>query len=258
MENSELIEDYFTSHLDAEQVRAFEKRIESEPAFAEEVAFYLSAHTMSREVSLSEKKQQFRALYQKSQSATDPVVPLFARTTSIKSQPTPIRKLIYYMASAAVVAGIIFGVYTLVKPDSPQQMAIKYEKENLITLGVNMGDDHNSLQTGLSFYNDGKLLQALEVFEQLCQKNNSDSKAIEYAGKTALRLSDYDKALGYFKKLESVSLFSNPALFYQAVTRMDRNQPGDIDSAKQLLLQVVQKDQEGKEKAQKWLHDWPN
>jgi hypothetical protein len=39
---------------------------------------------------------------------------------------------------------------------------------------------------------------------------------------------------------------------------MDRNQPGDRDSAKQLLQQVIQQDQEFEEFAQKWLSEWPN
>ena len=34
---------------------------------------------------------------------------------------------------------------------------------------------------------------------------------------------------------------------------MNRNQPGDTETAKQLLQQVIQKDQEGKETAQEWL-----
>jgi tetratricopeptide (TPR) repeat protein len=258
MENSELIENYFTSSLDAEQVRVFEKRIESEPAFAEEVAFYLSVHSLTREVSRSEKKQQFRELYQKSQSATYPAARVYPLTASTTTKTTPIRKLVYYVASAAVIAGIIFGVYTQLKPDSPQQMAAKYEKENLRILGVTMSSNVDSLQKGLNLYNEGKLDQALTQFEQIWQRNNSDSKAIQYAGLAALGLKDYDKALDYFKKLEPIPLFSNPALFYQAITRMDRNLPGDADSAKQLLLQVVQKDQEGKEKAQEWLHDWKN
>jgi hypothetical protein len=34
---------------------------------------------------------------------------------------------------------------------------------------------------------------------------------------------------------------------------MDRNQPGDVAKAKQLLQQIVQNDLEGKETAQDWL-----
>ena len=45
MDNLDYIESYFTNVLAPDQAREFEKRIESDPVFAEEVAFYLSAQT---------------------------------------------------------------------------------------------------------------------------------------------------------------------------------------------------------------------
>lgn len=258
MENSELIESFFTGSPGPEQVRAFETRIESDRVFAEEVAFYLSMHTVAREVSHSEKKLQFRELYQKSQQAEASNLRVSTQTTLLQPRNTPVRKLIYYMAAAAVVVGISFGIYTYVQPGSPQQMAARYELEHLKTLPVNMGGPGDSLQIGLDYYNKNKADKALIFFEQLCQKDTTDSKAREYAGLAALRLGDYDKALLFFKKLETFKSFSNPALFYQAITLMTRNNPGDTDTAKQLLQQVVQKNLEGKETAQKWLSEWKN
>ena len=61
----------------------------------------------------------------------------------------------------------------------------------------------------------------------------------------------------YFKQLEThKELYSNPALFYQAVTLMERNQPGDSANAKKLLQEVVEKGLEGKEAAQTMLNKW--
>ncbi len=256
MDNSELIESFFTGGPGPEQVRAFESRIESDPVFAEEVAFYLSVHTVAREVSQSEKKQQFRELYIKSQQTETNTLRVSSRTAPFQSHRTPVRRLIYYTAAAAVVAGISFGLYTYVQPVSPQQLAAKFEQEQLKTLGVTMGSHLDSMQMGLSFYNENKADKALNIFEQLCQKDSTDSKAQENAGLAALRLKDYDKALSHFRKLETFTLHSNPALFFQALTLMDRNQPGDRDNAKQLLEQVVQQHQEFEEVAQKWLRNW--
>ena len=103
MEYSELIEDFFTGNPDPEQVRTFEKRIESDPAFAEEVAFYLSAHTVAREASQTEKKQQFKNLYEKSQSEESTNQKVADRRVLLQSHKTPVRKLIYSLAAAAVV-----------------------------------------------------------------------------------------------------------------------------------------------------------
>ncbi len=257
MDNSELIEDYFTGSQDPVQVRAFETRITTDPAFAEEVAFYLSVHSLAREVYQSEKKQQFRELYQQGQASGISTSKISSPLTSSKSRTTPVRKIVYYMAAAAAVAGITFGIYNYEQPASPEQLASKYEKKNLMTQGVTMGSRPNSLQTGLSLYNDGKLEQALKHFEQMSQKDSTDSRAKQYAGLAALRLKDYDKALFYFKQLETFTKqFSNPGLFYEALTHMKRNLPDDADTAKQLLQQVVAKDLDEKETAQEWLSNW--
>lgn len=256
MENSELIESYFTGSPDPEQTRAFETRITMDSAFAEEVAFYLSIHSLAREVYQSEKKQQFRNLYQQGRVSEITTSKISNPLTSSKSRPTPVRKIIYYMAAAAAVAGITFGIYNYEQRASPQQLAAKYEKKNLITLSVTMGS-RNSLQDGIDLYNKGKLEQALAQFEQMSQKDSTNSRARLYAGLSALRLKDYDKAMIYFRQLEGYTqLYSNPALFYEALTLMKRSQPGDVDSAKQLLQQVVAKDLDEKETAREWLVKW--
>jgi tetratricopeptide (TPR) repeat protein len=86
---------------------------------------------------------------------------------------------------------------------------------------------------------------------------NCDISAKKYAGIVYLRLSNYDKALAYFQDLEKyTSLYANPAIFYHALTLMKRNQPGDKQTAKQLLQQVVQNNLEGKGNAKQWLDKW--
>jgi hypothetical protein len=86
---------------------------------------------------------------------------------------------------------------------------------------------------------------------------NCDISAKKYAGIVYLRLSNYDKALAYFQDLEKyTSLYANPAIFYHTLTLMKRNQPGDKQTAKQLLQQVVQNNLEGKGNAKQWLDKW--
>ena len=60
MDNLDYIENYFINTPGTDLTREFEERIKSDPGFAEEVAFYLSVHSLAREVYQSEKKQQFR------------------------------------------------------------------------------------------------------------------------------------------------------------------------------------------------------
>jgi tetratricopeptide (TPR) repeat protein len=238
MDNLDYIENYFTKTPNAEEAGDFEKRIGSDPAFAEEVAYYLSVLQVSREESRTKQKANFKEIY------------LENRMTA----HIPVRKLVYSLAAAAVVVGLIFGVYIFVKPIPIQQLAGQYIQDHLQTQGVTMSGKMDSLQNGLRLYNDGKSDEALLAFEQIIQSDTSNFTAKKYAGLAALRMKNYDKAIRWFESLETYSgLYANPAQFYLALTLMDRNQSGDAEKAKQLLQKVVDQDLEGKETAQEWL-----
>lgn len=239
MDNLDYIDRYFKNELAPEGARQFGDKIESDPAFAEEVAFYLSALEASGEDAEAGKKQWFRELY---------------RQKTGFGNKGMVRKLAYLVAAAAVLAGIVFGLYQFEKPRSRQQMADRYIVDHLQTLPVQMGGRKNNQQTGLQLYNDGKLVEAQAQFERMIQADTTDYTAKEHAGFASLRLREYDKALGYFKQLETYStLYSNPALFYEALTLMERNHAGDNDKAKQLLEKVVRDGLEGSESAEDWL-----
>lgn len=242
MDNLDYIDRYFKNELAPEGARQFGDKIESDPAFAEEVAFYLTTLEVAGEDAEAGKKQRFRELYrQKTGSGNKGMV----------------RKLAYLVAAAAVLAGIVFGLYQFETPRSRQQMADRYVVDHLQSLPVHMGGRKNNLQTGFQLYNDGKFVEAQAQFERMIQADTSDFTPKEYAGIASLRLREYDKALGYFEQLETYStLYANPALFYQALTLMERNQKDDSDKAKQLLQRVVRDDLDKKESAQAWLKRW--
>jgi tetratricopeptide (TPR) repeat protein len=239
MDNLDYIESYFKNELVTGDAREFEERVESDPVFAEEVAFYLSAQMASREMSQSEKKLRFKELYKNS-----------SRTV------TPVRKLVYYLTAAAAIAGIVFGTNIFIKPVSGQELADRYIKENLQTLGVTMSSHGDSIQTGLRLYNDGKTSEALTIFEKIAESDTSSFDAKKYAGLSALRLKDYTKALSYFEKMEVYTgFYSNPSLLYQALTRMERNQTGDAPKVKELLQKIVNEKQTGSDFAANWLRN---
>jgi tetratricopeptide (TPR) repeat protein len=255
MDNWEYIESYFSNEPDAERAREIEEKIVSDPVFAEDVAFYLSVLKVSRENSQSEKKLHFKEIYQKNELSGPDPVKTYTASTPVKniSSPRPVRKLVYYIAAAAAVAGIIFATFSIINPVSPQQLADRYIKEHLQTLGVTMSSRSDSLQTGLRLYNDGRFDEALLQFEKIIQSDTSNFTAKEYAGISALRLKEYDKALSWFEALETYNgHYSNPASFYQALTLMERNQPGDVAKAKNLMKRIVDEDMEGKQAVQDW------
>lgn len=245
MENhTEYIDDYFAGNLNPEERKNFEKQMEQDTNFAEEVAFYVAAKQALKEELSDEKKEWFRELA--SQNLT-----LSERTRSAQVR----RIWVYRLAAAAVFVGIVFFSWSLFfqpSTTSPNELANKYISTNLENLGVTMGA-LDSMQDGLRLYNAKQYTEALQTFEQIIQKDTANFTAKQHAGECFLMLGNYDKALSYFQQLGTYTLYTNPAIFYQALTLMKRNQPGDKEEARRLLKKVSDNDLEGKETADQWL-----
>ncbi len=241
----EYIDRFFKGDLSPEEKLQFEQRIQEDPSFAAEVAFYAGAmQTISNDIA-EEKKKRFKEIYQADKRG---------------AVSRPVRKLWPYMAAAAVVVGVILGGYLLffrTPSSSPQQLADAFMKEELQSIGVEMSPNQDSLQQGKNLYNEGKIDEALQRFESLVEYDSSNIEATKLAGIASLRLQQYDKALNYFIKLENYpGLYANPGKFYHALTLLNRNQAGDEEAAKQLLQQVVEKDLDKREVAEEWLKKW--
>jgi hypothetical protein len=236
MDNTEYIENYFRGNNGDAEKKQFENRILNDPMFAQDVAFYISATKLIEEQRKEEKKQRFREMYEKRD-----VVPM----------KQPGKNVWQYLAAASIIFIIILSALFLFNNNpTSASLADKYIEQNWQTLAVTMGRQ-DSLETGLSLYNSGKLTEALTMFEVLAKSNTSAKK---YAGIVSLRLQNYDKALQYFSILEAdTSLYSNPGKFYKAVTLMKRNSDEDKEAAKLLLQEVIAKDLEGRREAVLWL-----
>ncbi|TMI88814.1 MAG: tetratricopeptide repeat protein [Bacteroidetes bacterium] len=244
MENYlDYIDAYFTGDLNPEERKQFEKRIEEDRNFAEEVAFYLSARQVLKENVQAEKKEWFRQLASGNSASSESRV------------SAPVRKIwVYRLTAAASVLGILFLSWYLFlqKPTSSDRLADNYIKSDLETLSVKMGST-DSIQEGLRLYNKKQYDSALYQFRLIIQRDTGNYLAKRYAGIVSLKLGNYDKALEYFQELERYVLYANPGLFYQALTLLKRNQPGDKEQAKQFLKEVVDRHLDGDDTAREWL-----
>jgi len=244
---SDFIDGYFNKTLSKDEVGRFEQMLAEDGNFAQEVAFYISAKQVLKEQLIIEKKERFKELL--SQQGVVSMMP----------DRVPVRKLWIYrsIAAAALVILLISSWYLFYSRPLPvRQTADSYIQQHLTSLPVNMSATLDSIQQGLKLYNDGNLNQSLKIFESMVNRDTGNYSAKKYMGIVYLRLANYDKAFLYFQQLENYPLYSNPAIFYQALTLMKRNGPGDKQNAKQLLQQVVKDNLEGKAVAQQWLKNW--
>ncbi|HEX9510059.1 MAG TPA: hypothetical protein VF939_06220 [Puia sp.] len=242
MDSLEYIDGYFNGEFSPEETRQFEKRIQDDPMFAEKVAFHVSAYIAFKEEHAVERKRRFREMYRQTISQA-------------KARRAEVRRFLSAIAAAALFAGIALCWYLFFNPVAAPRLADQYIRQNLDLLSVKMGTV-DSMQTGLTLYNEGKFPEALQQFETILRADSSNSTAMLNAGITSLRMQDFDKALDFFKKLEvRTDPHLNPALFYGALTLMKRNHAGDPTLAKQFLRKIVQKDLNKKEEALELLRE---
>jgi len=241
MDSLEYIDSFYQGSRSTEETGIFEKNMKDDSGFAEQVAFYISARQLAKEESDEESRNRFREIYLNNKS-------------KLTQQHKPVRKLWFYAAAAAVVAAIVFGMFRFNNNESGQALATRYLTDSLQNLGVRMSGEVNKMQATLNLYNEKKYTEALQGFEEIVNSNPADFQARIDAGLTSLQLNQYDKSIKYFSALQSDARFSNPALFYHALTLMKRNQTGDQEAARKMLEEVVDQKLEGAQIARKWLH----
>lgn len=221
------ITDYFNGLLSSEEAARFDKKIQDDPAFAEEVAFYVQAMKQVGDQVVAEKKKRFRSMYESSKQSKE------GRSISIFRN-----KWARITVAAALMLFIAMAWLWWPQP-SATALADQYVQDNFARLNVTMGGNNDSLQRAADFYNEGEWKQALAIFERLAE-DSTRSAAIKNAGIVALRLKEYDKAMFYFMQLENNTRLSvNPGTFYRAISLLQRNSPGDRAEAQQLLSIVV-------------------
>jgi tetratricopeptide (TPR) repeat protein len=236
------IDDFFQGRLSPEEEKVFEERITADPAFAANVAFYISSKQTARNIVDEEKKKRYKEIYT-------------ATNGNHKKEETGKLRPMYYAVRVALVAAIVTAIIFLVFRDKPtaQSLANSYINTNYKELSVTMGRE-TEIERATNLYNQGKYSDALAGFENIMRKDSSSFQAVQYAGIAALRIPDYDKALQYFKNLEGFKAqFANPAVLLQAVTLLQRNQPGDEAQAQLLLQKVIDENLDGKPTAEKLL-----
>ncbi|PWK24380.1 hypothetical protein LV89_02893 [Arcicella aurantiaca] len=232
----EQIEKYFKNELSLSERKDFENQLATDSELAENTAFYLNANMAAKTLANEKRKAEFEVL--RKELVNRPV-------RKIK----PLSWAIGIAASILLVVG--FWWINQTPKLNTEEFANTYIQEHFENLPVKMDANADSLQIGLRLFNEQKLKEAQRVFEAILHRKNNDSEATKYAGITALRLAEYDKAIIYFRALsKQTNLFSNPGKFYEAITLM-KQQPANRKEVEKLLKEVIDNNLEGKNEAEK-------
>lgn len=224
------IEDFCENRLSTEENAHANQRIQSDPSFAKDVAFYLQM----RHLSDLERKEHLKALY----------------FTIKQKQKGQIIKFVSVAAAAVVL--IIAGIFFVNQAPTSEEFAQLYVKENLSTLPTSMSTQNDVLSQGVTCYNEGAYEKALELFKRI----SSNPQALEYQGLCHLQLKQYPSALSIFEQIaKNNELLVNKGKFYEAITLLQMGQKG---KAKSILVEITESNEDifGKQEAEELLKNW--
>lgn len=236
----EKIDKYFNNELSLSERHDFEVQLVKDSELKENVSFYLNTRTAAKQLTDDKRRREFEE---------------FRKNLSQKSEGSGKVKPMIWLSGLAASTVLVIGFWWFFRtPDlTMNALADTYIQKNFQNLPVKMDASADSLQMGLRLFNEQKLSEAQIVFENILKRKYSDSEATKYAGITALRLKNYNKAIQYFRLLASQKdLFANPGKFYQAITLLQQS-PMNKKEAEFLLKDVVDNGLEGKEEALKML-----
>ena len=224
------IEKYLNNEMSLSERQVFENQLLTDKELVDELAFYTHVKLANQEIAKEKRKAEFEALRKE-----------------ISNRPSgKIKPMIWIQSIAASVILVLgFWWFSPTKTLNPAEYADTYIQEHFENLPVKMDGNTDSLQIGLRLFNEQKLLEAQAIFEAILQRKNVDSEAIKFAGITALRLKQYDKAIVYFQALsQQKNLYSNPGKFYEALALI-KQQPIHKEEVEKLLNKVIDNNLEG-------------
>ena len=243
----EVIENYLTGQLPPDERVRFEATLRTDPAVADALAFYLLTKQVARDQAREQRRAELDALrYQN------------APTRLLWSAP------MRWAAAASVVVLLGLG-WVFFRPTDSAVMAsrltdqyISAHFEQLPTMmegGSSGSATVDSIKTGVDLFNKGQLNQANALFQNMLMRQPDNDSALQYAGITALRQENYDRAIILFHRLsQNTDLVGNPGLFYESLAHLKRGQPLDKEQAKKLLGQVIKENLVGQAEAEALLN----
>ncbi|SMD44113.1 Tetratricopeptide repeat-containing protein [Aquiflexum balticum DSM 16537] len=248
----EIFEKYLNDNLSDQDRIEFEAKLSSDKELEESFLIYKSIEQeFGNSIRNKSKENELRGTLQSLSKE-------YSENTMISTseKPKALIRIISLVSSIAASLILIFFVYNKYfgSEMDMQQIALSYFNSDLERIGQTMGSNKDSLQMGISFYNQKEYFKAVQVFENMIVSDPSNSEVIKNLGLSYLGLEEYDNALAQFEKLSQMEqLYSNPGQFYKALALLLRNESGDKNQAKELLQKVIDEDQEGSKNAKEWL-----
>jgi hypothetical protein len=239
MNTFEYIENW--KSLSAEEKTQVERRIQTDSAFAQEIAFYWQSKQVAEEDTLQRNNKRFDDIRKSLQhKKAGNVRPLW-------------QTLISVAASFIIIVGAVWLL--LGKQVDTNEMAQQYIEANYQTLPATMGgSEEETINKIRLLYNQHNFSQSIALTDSLLVVQPKHLLLLEYKGLSQLQSAQYDNAIKSFQQLATLPAVGNKGLFLMAVAHLKRGKKADIEQAKQILQTIAQDDIAfGKQQAKEWL-----
>jgi len=213
----ELIEKYFEGKLDKDALSNFEKELETNAAFANEVELYKKAVRGLQDEGLrSQLKEYHNELF----------------STDDKGKKANWR---FYLSIAASLVLLITSIYVFTnRATSYENLFTAYFEpyHNLVTTRSNTT---THFEKALESYSQGNFEKAIQAFDKISEKKQVYNDVLFYKGISYLALDMPTEAILLFKQLKNNKQYNEQLAWYLALSYLKLN---DAENARKLLVQI--------------------
>ncbi|MBQ4822808.1 hypothetical protein [Aquimarina sp. MMG016] len=226
------IDDYLSGNMSTSEKKAFEERLDTDPALAEELILQKDMLSIyedqewlegDKNALKTEEAKQLKSFFE-SEEASD--LKTTIREVVSENKYKPYNKSFWFIGIAASIALLITISLFVFKDNSYDKLYVEYirieEIPSLVTRGV---DNNKLLEDAQLLFEEKKYQQAISIFTSYQSNNNSiEPLSYIYLGVAYLELKDFDNALNQFELLKtSNTLQSKKANWYKAMVYLKEN-----------------------------------
>lgn len=221
MNKVRLIEDYLDGNLAENELKEFQVKYDSDPAFRNDVRLFKEINTSIREDDIVNLRKQLKTITNKNKTK-------FYLTLPFR-----------YAASIIVVLGM-FALYKIfVKPLNTQELYNTFYKtyDADFTKRSANKTKKESTEFGLVLYENGDFEGAYHIFQNYLKENYNNQTIKFFAAIAALETNRTDEAIEALQEISTTknSLFISKAKWYLSLAYIKNEQ---IDLAKKILVEL--------------------
>jgi len=226
----ETIDQYVKGNLDGEQMKAFERELESNSALKEEMLIQkrlfhaLENQNMATDEAMDIDKKLSNPEYQELSNKIRNIGTEYLQESSTEIKPLWVRfKQLIPAAAAILVIVIISTVYlTTMNPSIDQYYYDSVNWETELVSFTEKGDSKSDFTDGEAFFRSKEYSKAIQSFETINPEDEMYAYSLMYIGASHANLNQNQQALQAFEQLAEMREFaeSSKGLWYVALIHL--------------------------------------